>query len=63
MASAPALMAGLRPVSSGMVIRFCADQPGVSVVKVDPALSYVKLEELVVGIIDQTTPAGFMKVI
>jgi hypothetical protein len=57
------LMVGMHPANPGMMVRFCADQPGVSVVKVDPALSYVKLEELVVGIIDQTTPAGFMKVI
>ncbi len=59
----PGLLVGLRPVSSGMIVRFCAEQSDISVVRVDPFISYVQLGELVVGIIDPTCPAGFMKVI
>jgi hypothetical protein len=57
------LMVGLLPVNPGMMVRFCAEQSDVSVVRVDPLLSYVTLREYVVGIIDPTCPKGFMKVI
>jgi hypothetical protein len=56
-------MVGMHPVNPGMMVRFCAEQSDVSVVRVDPLLSYVTLREYVVGIIDPTCPKGFMKVI
>jgi hypothetical protein len=50
-------------VERGKMVRYCEDQPDLSVVEVDPQIKYVRMGAYIVGIIDPWCPAGFMKVI
>jgi hypothetical protein len=61
--SSPGLCAGGVPVEPGKMVRYCENQPDLSIVEVDPQIKYVRMGAYIVGIIDPWCPAGFMKVI